>query len=190
MCRRPARRNGTSSTPRDGALIKTIDKEARRTTRSTPTMAVRVSREPGTACRRHHGRRREDAHRRESRSARSATSCGRSRSTAEQTLVFANVNNLLGFEVADLATGKVLHRVAVEGLRSQNSPVHGTPSHGIAMTADETEIWVADNTNHKLHIFDATDMPPKQKTASTSATSPAGSPSASTAGRPLRPPAT
>jgi len=81
-----------------------------------------------------------------------------------QTLVFANVNNLLGFEVADLTTGKLLHRVAVEGLETKNSPVHGTPSHGIAMTADETEIWVADNTNHFLHVFDATKMPPVQKT--------------------------
>jgi len=81
-----------------------------------------------------------------------------------QTLVFANTNNLLGFEVADLATGKVIHRVAVKDLPVANSPVHGTPSHGIAMTADETEIWVADNTNHQLHVFDATVMPPAQKT--------------------------
>ena len=82
-----------------------------------------------------------------------------------QTLVFANVNNLLGFEVADLTTGKVLQRVEVAGVPTANSPVHGTPSHGIAMTADEREIWVADNTNHKLHVFDATVMPPKQKTS-------------------------
>jgi DNA-binding beta-propeller fold protein YncE len=81
-----------------------------------------------------------------------------------QTLVFANTNNLLGFEVADLTTGKVIHRVEVKGIPVANSPVHGTPSHGIAMTADETEIWVADNTNHQLHVFDATAMPPTQKT--------------------------
>jgi DNA-binding beta-propeller fold protein YncE len=81
-----------------------------------------------------------------------------------QTLIYANTNNLLGFEVADLTTGKVLHRVAVEGLKTENSPVHGTPSHGIGMTADETEIWVSDNTNHFFHIFDATKMPPVQKT--------------------------
>jgi len=82
----------------------------------------------------------------------------------KQTLVFANTNNLLGFEVADLRTGAVLHRVAVPGLPVANSPVHGTPSHGIAMTADEKEIWVCDNTNHQLHIFDATVMPPTLKT--------------------------
>jgi DNA-binding beta-propeller fold protein YncE len=82
-----------------------------------------------------------------------------------QSLVFANVNNLLGFEVADLSTGKVLHRIEVTGVPVANSPVHGTPSHGIAMTADEREIWVADNTNHKLHVFDATVMPPRQKSS-------------------------
>ena len=80
-----------------------------------------------------------------------------------QTLVFANVNNLLGFEVADLSTGKILHRIPVPGVPVANSPVHGTPSHGIAMTADEREIWIADNTNHKLHVFDATVKPPTQK---------------------------
>lgn len=83
----------------------------------------------------------------------------------KQTLVFANTNNLLGFEVADLKTGAVLHRVAVPGLAVANSPVHGTPSHGIALTADEKEIWVCDNTNHQLHVFDATVMPPTLKTS-------------------------
>jgi DNA-binding beta-propeller fold protein YncE len=82
-----------------------------------------------------------------------------------QTLIFANVNNLLGFEVADLNTGKLLHRVAVEGVPVANSPVHGTPSHGIAMTADESEIWISDNTNHRVYVFDATVMPPTQKTS-------------------------
>ena len=33
------------------------------------------------------------------------------------------------------------------------------------MTADETELWVADNTNHKVHVFDATVMPPMLATS-------------------------
>lgn len=84
---------------------------------------------------------------------------------AAQTLVFANVNDLLGFEVADLRTGKVLHRVTVEGVPTENSPVHGMPSHGIALTQDETEVWLSDNTNHFMRVFDATVMPPKLKTS-------------------------
>lgn len=81
----------------------------------------------------------------------------------KQTLLFANVNNLLGFEVADLNTGNILHRVEVPGVTGGRSPTHGIPSHGIAMTQDETEIWVADNANNYLRIFDATTMPPTMK---------------------------
>ena len=139
-------------------------RRGRRTTRSTPTMAgMRTSRIRAESAV-HLRRRREDAHHRQADWPLRRCRCGRFTINGRQTIVYANVNNLLGFEVADLTTGKVLHRVAVEGLKTENSPVHGTPSHGIAMTADETEIRVADNTNHFLHIFDATKMPPVQKT--------------------------
>jgi DNA-binding beta-propeller fold protein YncE len=82
-----------------------------------------------------------------------------------QTLVYANINDVLGFEVADLKSGKVLHRVIVEGVPVENSPVHGMPSHGIALTQDETEVWLSDNTNHFMRVFDATVMPPVLKTS-------------------------
>jgi DNA-binding beta-propeller fold protein YncE len=79
-----------------------------------------------------------------------------------QTLCFVNVNELLGFEVGDLRTGKKLYRVEVEGY--QRGPVkrHGCPSHGIGLTPDEKEIWLCDGANSLLHVFDATVMPPKQ----------------------------
>jgi DNA-binding beta-propeller fold protein YncE len=79
-----------------------------------------------------------------------------------QTLCFVNVNQLLGFEVGDLKSGKKLHRVEVEGFEQGSVKRHGCPSHGIAMTPDETEVWVTDGHNEHLHIFDATVMPPKQ----------------------------
>lgn len=82
-----------------------------------------------------------------------------------QTLVYANINDVLGFEVADLRSGKVLHHVVVDGVPTENSPVHGMPSHGIALTQDETEVWLSDNTNHFMRVFDATVMPPKLKTS-------------------------
>jgi hypothetical protein len=82
-----------------------------------------------------------------------------------ETLVFANIDNLLGFEVGDLWTGKVLHRVEVSEHPVPVSPSHGCPSHGIALTADETELWISDNVNHRLHVSDATVMPPKAKTS-------------------------
>jgi DNA-binding beta-propeller fold protein YncE len=78
------------------------------------------------------------------------------------TLVFVNVNDLLGFEVGDVRTGKKLYRVEVQGFK--NGPVarHGCPSHGIAMTPDEKELWVVDGPNNAVHVFDATAMPPRQ----------------------------
>jgi DNA-binding beta-propeller fold protein YncE len=81
------------------------------------------------------------------------------------TLVFVNVNGLLGFEVGDLRTGKVLHRVEVEGYKQGPVKRHGCPSHGIALTADEKELWIGDCANSAIHVFDATVMPPKQITS-------------------------
>jgi len=83
----------------------------------------------------------------------------------KQTLLFANINDFLGFEIADLKTGQILHHVEVPGVTAGRSPTHGIPSHGIAMTQDETEIWIADNANNYVRIFDATVMPPTLKTS-------------------------
>jgi DNA-binding beta-propeller fold protein YncE len=79
-----------------------------------------------------------------------------------QTLCFVNVNGLLGFEVGDLRSGKLLHRVEIPGGKPGTEKRHGCPSHGIGLTPDETELWLTDAANSKLHIFDATVMPPKQ----------------------------
>lgn len=79
-----------------------------------------------------------------------------------QTLCFVNVNELLGFEVGDLKTGKMLHRVEVAGFKQGPTKRHGCPSHGIGLTPDEKELWLADAANSSLHIFDTTKMPPKQ----------------------------
>lgn len=82
-----------------------------------------------------------------------------------QTLCFVNVNDLLGFEVGDCKTGKMLYRVEVTGYQKGPTKRHGCPSHGIALTPDEKELWLADAFNSSIHIFDATVMPPKQKTS-------------------------
>lgn len=81
---------------------------------------------------------------------------------ADNSLVFVNVNGLLGFEVGDLRTGKKLYRVEVEGYKPGPVKLHGCPSHGIALTPDDKELWIADCANTAIHIFDATVMPPKQ----------------------------
>ena len=79
-----------------------------------------------------------------------------------QTLAFVNVNGLLGFEVGDITTGKKLHRVEVQGFSPGVPKRHGCPSHGVGLTPDEKEVWCCDAANSRLHVFDATVMPPKQ----------------------------
>ena len=78
------------------------------------------------------------------------------------TLCFVNLNKLLGFEVGDVRTGKKLFRVEVQGYQQGEVKRHGCPSHGIALTPDERELWLADGHNEAIHIFDNTVMPPKQ----------------------------
>ncbi|MEW6157977.1 MAG: hypothetical protein AB1813_11125 [Verrucomicrobiota bacterium] len=78
------------------------------------------------------------------------------------TLCYVNVNELLGFEIGDLKTGQMLHRIEVQGFQKGPVKRHGCPSHGIGLTVDEKEIWLTDAHNRRLHIFDNTVMPPKQ----------------------------
>lgn len=81
---------------------------------------------------------------------------------AAQTHCYVNVNDLLGFEIGDLKTGKVLHQVVVDGYRKGPVARHGCPAHGIGLTPDERELWVCDGHNRAMHVFDNTVMPPRQ----------------------------
>ena len=80
------------------------------------------------------------------------------------TLIYANVNDLLGFQIGDVKTGKVIHTVEVKGYGWSRERLtgHGCPSHGIALSPDEKEVWVTDGSNSSVHVFDNTVMPPKQ----------------------------
>ncbi|MCC6390224.1 MAG: hypothetical protein IT167_06455 [Bryobacterales bacterium] len=82
----------------------------------------------------------------------------------DATRVYANLNNLLGFEIADVKTGEVIKRIEAPdtmwkrqwGDLSKRFYGHGCPSHGIAMTPDESEIWVVDNINYGVLVYDNT----------------------------------
>src|SRR4051812_16184068 len=80
----------------------------------------------------------------------------------KQTLCYVNVNDLLGFEVGDLRSGTKRHRVEVAGFEKGPTKRHGCPSHGVGLTPDEKELWLTDAHNSRMHIFDATLMPPRQ----------------------------
>jgi DNA-binding beta-propeller fold protein YncE len=79
-----------------------------------------------------------------------------------QTRVYVNVNDLLGFEVGDLKTGKVLQHVEVKGFEKGDVKRHGCPSHGIGLSPDEKELWLSDGHNSAVHVFDMTASAPTQ----------------------------
>lgn len=75
----------------------------------------------------------------------------------EQTYAFVSVTGLLGFEVADLRSGRVVYHVPVAGFHTAGA--HETdPSHGIALTPDETQLYVLDSTNDYVHVFDVSGL--------------------------------
>ncbi len=78
-----------------------------------------------------------------------------------QTLCFVCVNELLGFEIGDIVTGRKLHRVEVAGFQQGPVKRHGCPSHGIGLTPDEKEVWVCDAFNQQLHVYDVRTLPPQ-----------------------------
>jgi DNA-binding beta-propeller fold protein YncE len=77
-------------------------------------------------------------------------------------LIYVNVNNLDGFEIADTKTCKMIKRVELPGdmwkakWADPNNHYfgHGLPSHGIGMTPDESEIWVTDAANDAWQVWD------------------------------------
>jgi DNA-binding beta-propeller fold protein YncE len=80
----------------------------------------------------------------------------------DATKVYANLNNLLGFEIADVKSGKVVERVEAPAemwkakWADPNATFygHGAPMHGIAMLPDESEIWIPDAINNQVLVYD------------------------------------
>ncbi|MDR3712821.1 MAG: hypothetical protein P4L51_08400 [Puia sp.] len=81
---------------------------------------------------------------------------------AGQTRCFVNTDSLLGFEIGDLRTGKRTAHVEVRGFHTGPVKRHGCPSHGIGLTPDEHEIWLADAFNESIHVFDIGQPEPRQ----------------------------
>ena len=77
---------------------------------------------------------------------------------------FITVNDLLGFEVVDVVKERVEATKTVEGWEKGPVRRHGNPSHGIGLTPDESEVWVADGHNMRMHVFRA-DPPYQQQTS-------------------------
>jgi hypothetical protein len=88
-------------------------------------------------------------------------------------LVFMTVNDFIGFQVGDVATGKVIHTVkpprsgvayTYTGNKSsynfgQPGDGKGTRCHGIAMTANEKFIYHVDQSRAGVHVWDVSGLP-------------------------------
>jgi DNA-binding beta-propeller fold protein YncE len=75
----------------------------------------------------------------------------------KETVAYITVDSLLGFEVGDITTGKKLAHIEVKGWSRGPVRRHGNPSHGIGLTPDEKEIWLADGHNMRVHVFSASE---------------------------------
>ena len=82
-----------------------------------------------------------------------------------QTLAYVCVNDLLGFEIGDLSSGKLLHRIEIPGFKPGPVKRHGCSSHGVGLTPDEREVWVCDAFNERVHVFDNRTLPPRYVTS-------------------------
>jgi len=89
--------------------------------------------------------------------------------------IYVNQDNFLGYMIADTHTGKILKTVEVTSVPWRAAwnksprvrPPHGCPSHGIALTQDGKEVWLADGIFNKIHVFSNTDNPKEIATIDT-----------------------
>jgi len=79
----------------------------------------------------------------------------------KETLAFTIATSFLGFQVSSITTGQVLYTVPVSGNfpYTPGQPGPSTPSHGISLSPDEKEVWVIDQPNDYVHVFDASGLP-------------------------------
>jgi hypothetical protein len=76
---------------------------------------------------------------------------------SKETLVYMCLTNFLGFQVGSLSTGNVIYTVPVDGSGIPNfttSTSVTAPSHGIALSADNSTLYLVDYPNNYVHVFD------------------------------------
>ena len=81
---------------------------------------------------------------------------------SKDTLVYMSVTGLLGFQVGDLTTGNVVNTVAVDGTGIPGFTTATSvtdPSHGIALSADDSTLYLVDFPNNYVHVFDVRNVP-------------------------------
>ena len=75
-----------------------------------------------------------------------------------ETFAFVTLTGLLGFQVANLTTGHVVYTLDLTTMgwskTACGSQCASAPSHGISLSPDEKEIYVIDQPNSYVHVFD------------------------------------
>jgi YVTN family beta-propeller protein len=80
--------------------------------------------------------------------------------TKDEKKFFAQVDGLVGIEMADVATRKMVHRVPAEvdpELQKINSR-----SHGLGVRPGDKEVWDCDVERKQVHVYDITSEKPRQ----------------------------
>jgi hypothetical protein len=82
-----------------------------------------------------------------------------------KTRAYVCLGKTVGFDVADLATGKATDRVlAVNPAAAPDAGPIKRRTHGAGLTPDEKELWISDQGGNAAYVFDNTVSPPKQLT--------------------------
>jgi YVTN family beta-propeller protein len=74
--------------------------------------------------------------------------------------LFAEVDGLVGIEMADVAKRKMIERVPAD-LSAENK-TKASRSHGLGIRPDQKEIWECDVEHMEVHVYDITGDRPKQ----------------------------
>jgi YVTN family beta-propeller protein len=74
--------------------------------------------------------------------------------------LYAEVDGLVGVEVANVKERKMIHRI--EATLTEEQRKVGSRSHGLALRPDQKELWECDVEHHEVHIYDNTGEKPKQ----------------------------
>ncbi|HYQ85621.1 MAG TPA: glycosyl hydrolase family 18 protein, partial [Bacteroidota bacterium] len=71
-----------------------------------------------------------------------------------ETFAFVAITGLLGFQVCDLSTGLVPYKIDLTTMGFSNCGSCDSPTHGISLSPDERELYVCDQPNSYVHVFD------------------------------------
>jgi YVTN family beta-propeller protein len=80
--------------------------------------------------------------------------------TADEKRLFAEVDGLVGIEMADVAKRKMIERVPAD--LSPETKQKASRSHGLGIRPDQKEIWECDVEHMEVHVYDITGSRPKQ----------------------------